>query len=112
MFPSAQTVFPPGVSIRERASVQVPVKWALLPLFVSVRAPFPHGCKKCKKCPFHRGLHACTLSKSRFGRKSLLAAEKSSQIARPGILEIGPAIPFRMGCAWRVNGCGHDAEGL
>jgi hypothetical protein len=60
----AKTCSRPGLSVRERASVQVPVKWALLPLFVSVRSTFPHGCKKYKKCPFYRGLHACTLSKS------------------------------------------------
>lgn len=79
--------------------MQAPVKWALLPLFVSVRTRFPHGYKKWKKCPFYRGVHACTLSKSRPGQKKLMATEKGSQIAGPGILEIGPAIPFRVGRA-------------
>ena len=86
-------IFPSALGLCERASVQVLVKSALLPLFASVRAPFPHGCKKCKKCPFYRGLHACTLANADPGRENRFGHGRMPEIT----------VAITLGCAYRTS---------
>src|SRR5262245_65828221 len=45
----------------DSVSVQVPVKWTLLPFFVSVRAPFRTDAKSSRSAHFIEG---CTLARS------------------------------------------------
>jgi hypothetical protein len=54
-------IFSPEIRDSKRARAQVPISSVFPALFESVREADPHALQKYYLCPFHRGLHGCTL---------------------------------------------------